>query len=106
MFGAPSFVIDGEIFWGQDRLDFVDRKLGDLISCRDRQRRQHGEAVVDDVRHQRRQQRIGAPPQPAEQQAERQHQDDVRRLEMGGGEGERAHDPAPTIAPQRPAIQP
>jgi 2-hydroxychromene-2-carboxylate isomerase len=25
--GAPSFVIDGEIFWGQDRLDFVDRKL-------------------------------------------------------------------------------
>jgi 2-hydroxychromene-2-carboxylate isomerase len=28
VFGAPSFVIDGEIFWGQDRLDFVDRKLG------------------------------------------------------------------------------
>ena len=27
VFGAPSFVIDGEIFWGQDRLDFVDRKL-------------------------------------------------------------------------------
>ena len=27
VFGAPSFVIDREIFWGQDRLDFVDRKL-------------------------------------------------------------------------------
>ncbi|MET0544081.1 MAG: 2-hydroxychromene-2-carboxylate isomerase [Variovorax sp.] len=23
VFGAPSYVIDGEIFWGQDRLDFV-----------------------------------------------------------------------------------
>ena len=28
VFGAPSYVIDGEIFWGQDRLDFVDRRLG------------------------------------------------------------------------------
>lgn len=27
VFGAPSFVIDGELFWGQDRLDFVERKL-------------------------------------------------------------------------------
>jgi len=27
VFGAPSFVIDHEIFWGQDRLDFVERKL-------------------------------------------------------------------------------
>ncbi len=27
IFGAPSYVIDGEIFWGQDRLDFVDRAL-------------------------------------------------------------------------------
>ena len=27
IFGAPSYVIDGEIFWGQDRLDFVERKL-------------------------------------------------------------------------------
>jgi 2-hydroxychromene-2-carboxylate isomerase len=27
VFGAPSFVIDGEIFWGQDRLDFVERHL-------------------------------------------------------------------------------
>jgi len=27
VFGAPSFLIDGELFWGQDRLDFVERKL-------------------------------------------------------------------------------
>ena len=27
VFGAPSYVIDGEIFWGQDRLDFVERLL-------------------------------------------------------------------------------
>lgn len=27
VFGAPSYVIDGEIFWGQDRLDFVEAKL-------------------------------------------------------------------------------
>jgi len=27
VFGAPTFVLAGERFWGQDRLDFVDRKL-------------------------------------------------------------------------------
>lgn len=27
IFGAPSYVLDGEIFWGQDRLDFLERKL-------------------------------------------------------------------------------
>jgi carboxymethylenebutenolidase len=27
IFGAPSYVIDGELFWGQDRLDFVQRRL-------------------------------------------------------------------------------
>ena len=27
VFGAPSYVIDGEIFWGQDRLEFVAKKL-------------------------------------------------------------------------------
>jgi 2-hydroxychromene-2-carboxylate isomerase len=27
IFGAPSYRVDGEIFWGQDRLDFVARKL-------------------------------------------------------------------------------
>jgi 2-hydroxychromene-2-carboxylate isomerase len=29
VFGAPSYVVDGEIFWGQDRLDFVERALVD-----------------------------------------------------------------------------
>lgn len=28
VFGAPSYVIGDEIFWGQDRLDFVERRLG------------------------------------------------------------------------------
>ena len=27
VFGAPSYVIGNEIFWGQDRLDFVQRRL-------------------------------------------------------------------------------
>ena len=27
VFGAPSYVIDEEVFWGQDRLDFVERRL-------------------------------------------------------------------------------
>jgi 2-hydroxychromene-2-carboxylate isomerase len=27
VFGAPSYVVDGEIFWGQDRLDFLGRRL-------------------------------------------------------------------------------
>src|SRR4051812_6095842 len=27
IFGAPSYVVDSELFWGQDRLDFVQRKL-------------------------------------------------------------------------------
>jgi len=27
VFGAPSYVVNGELFWGQDRLDFVERKL-------------------------------------------------------------------------------
>ncbi|MGN7875385.1 2-hydroxychromene-2-carboxylate isomerase [Roseateles sp. 22389] len=27
LFGAPSYVIDGVLFWGQDRLDFVQRAL-------------------------------------------------------------------------------
>ena len=28
VFGAPTYLIEGEIFWGQDRLDFVSEKLG------------------------------------------------------------------------------
>jgi 2-hydroxychromene-2-carboxylate isomerase len=27
VFGAPSYVVNGEIFWGQDRLDFVERVI-------------------------------------------------------------------------------
>lgn len=27
VFGAPSYVIGGEVFWGQDRLDYVERRL-------------------------------------------------------------------------------
>ena len=28
VFGAPSYVVDGELYWGQDRLDFLQRRLG------------------------------------------------------------------------------
>ncbi len=27
VFGSPSYVVDGELFWGQDRLEFVEQKL-------------------------------------------------------------------------------
>ena len=27
VFGAPTYIVDGEMFWGQDRLDFVQRRL-------------------------------------------------------------------------------
>ena len=27
VFGAPTYAIDGELFWGQDRLHFVERAL-------------------------------------------------------------------------------
>lgn len=27
VFGAPSYMLDGELFWGQDRIDFLDRAL-------------------------------------------------------------------------------
>ncbi|MEO8023921.1 2-hydroxychromene-2-carboxylate isomerase [Polaromonas sp.] len=27
VFGAPSYVVEGEIFWGQDRLDLLEKKL-------------------------------------------------------------------------------
>ncbi|HWQ39547.1 MAG TPA: 2-hydroxychromene-2-carboxylate isomerase [Burkholderiales bacterium] len=29
VFGAPTYVFHGELFWGQDRLDFLDRALGE-----------------------------------------------------------------------------
>ena len=28
VFGAPSYVVGDEIFWGQDRLEFLERRLG------------------------------------------------------------------------------
>lgn len=31
VFGAPSYVLDGEVFWGQDRLELLDSALA---SCR------------------------------------------------------------------------
>jgi 2-hydroxychromene-2-carboxylate isomerase len=31
VFGSPTIVIDGELFWGQDRYDFVDRKLALMV---------------------------------------------------------------------------
>jgi 2-hydroxychromene-2-carboxylate isomerase len=27
IFGAPAFVVDGELYWGQDRIDFVEKAL-------------------------------------------------------------------------------
>src|SRR5687767_12424713 len=30
VFGAPTYVLKGERFWGQDRLDFLDRALHEL----------------------------------------------------------------------------
>jgi 2-hydroxychromene-2-carboxylate isomerase len=27
VFGAPMFLVDDEMFWGKDRLDFVERRL-------------------------------------------------------------------------------
>ncbi|MEM7197742.1 MAG: 2-hydroxychromene-2-carboxylate isomerase, partial [Pseudomonadota bacterium] len=30
VYGAPTYIVDGEVFWGQDRLDFVGRKLSKL----------------------------------------------------------------------------
>ena len=27
IFGAPSFVIDGELYWGKDRMEFIEDAL-------------------------------------------------------------------------------
>ena len=27
VFGAPTYVVGDDIFWGQDRLDFLERRL-------------------------------------------------------------------------------
>lgn len=28
MFGAPAFIVDGELFWGQDRIEMIEWRLG------------------------------------------------------------------------------
>lgn len=32
VFGAPSYVIGDDIFWGQDRLEFVEKRLGRMVA--------------------------------------------------------------------------
>jgi carboxymethylenebutenolidase len=32
VFGAPSYVIGDDIFWGQDRLEFVERRLSRMVA--------------------------------------------------------------------------
>jgi 2-hydroxychromene-2-carboxylate isomerase len=32
VFGSPTYVVEGELFWGQDRLEFVERKLAALAA--------------------------------------------------------------------------
>jgi 2-hydroxychromene-2-carboxylate isomerase len=27
VFGSPAYTLDGEVFWGQDRLEFLDQDL-------------------------------------------------------------------------------
>lgn len=29
VFGAPSYILDGEVFWGQDRIELLDEALGE-----------------------------------------------------------------------------
>ena len=30
VFGAPTYIIEDQIYWGQDRLDFVERHLNSM----------------------------------------------------------------------------
>jgi hypothetical protein len=40
VFGVPSFVVDGEVFWGADAVDFVKAFLKDpSLLCSDEMRR-------------------------------------------------------------------
>ena len=32
VFGAPSYVVGDDIFWGQDRLEFVEKRLGRMVA--------------------------------------------------------------------------
>ena len=31
VFGAPTYIVNDQIYWGQDRLDFVERHLSSLL---------------------------------------------------------------------------
>ena len=31
VFGAPTYILEDQVYWGQDRLDFVERHLSNLI---------------------------------------------------------------------------
>ncbi|MEL6184129.1 MAG: 2-hydroxychromene-2-carboxylate isomerase [Myxococcota bacterium] len=33
VFGAPAFVVDGELYWGHDRMDMVESALGGAPTC-------------------------------------------------------------------------
>jgi len=33
VFGAPTYIVEGEMFWGQDRLDFLDRALAKHVAA-------------------------------------------------------------------------
>ena len=34
VFGVPSYVVGEEVFWGQDRLEFLDQFLSELLAER------------------------------------------------------------------------
>lgn len=33
VFGTPTYVVNGELFWGQDRLGFVERRIEELLAA-------------------------------------------------------------------------
>lgn len=32
MFGTPNYVVNGEIFWGQDRLHMAEARIKELVA--------------------------------------------------------------------------
>jgi 2-hydroxychromene-2-carboxylate isomerase len=56
VFGSPSYVVDGELFWGQDRLDFLEEALygpcfvRDMPGGRERLWRGHGDPFANATR--------------------------------------------------------
>lgn len=32
VFGTPTYVLQGELFWGQDRLGYVERRIEELLA--------------------------------------------------------------------------